>query len=180
MKLSTRGLIICAIFASITAILAQISIPLPFSTVPLTMQVFAVTISGIILGAKKGLISQLIYVTLGAIGMPVFAGMSGGMGMVFGYTGGFIISFPIMALVIGYVSERNDKVYWIIISMILALVINYSIGTLWYSLVAGVGIVQGFTVCVVPFLIADIIKICLATTIGISVKSRIKKEVYSC
>ena len=157
MKLSTRGLIICAIFASITAILAQISIPLPFSTVPLTMQVFAVTISGIILGAKKGLISQLIYVTLGAIGMPVFAGMSGGMGMVFGYTGGFIISFPIMALVI-----------------------NYSIGTLWYSFVAGVGIVQGFTVCVAPFLIADIIKICLATTIGISVKSRIKKEVYSC
>lgn len=180
MKLSTRDLIICAMFASITAILAQISIPLPFSTVPLTMQVFAVTISGVILGAKKGFISQLIYILLGAIGMPVFAGMSGGIGIVLGYTGGFIIAFPIMALVIGYVSERTDKIYYIMISMILALSINYLIGTLWYSFVAGVGMVEGFIVCVAPFLIADIIKIGLATAIGINIKRRMKKEVYAC
>lgn len=180
MKLSTRDLIICAMFASITAILAQISIPLPFSTVPFTMQVFAVTISGVILGAKRGFISQLIYIILGAIGMPVFAQMSGGMGIVFGYTGGFIMAFPIMVLVIGYISEKTDKIYYIMLSMILALIINYVIGTLWYSFVAGVGFTEGFVVCVVPFLIPDIIKIGLATTIGITLKRRMKKEVYVC
>jgi biotin transport system substrate-specific component len=180
MKLSTRDLIICAMFASITAILAQISIPLPFSTVPLTMQVFAVTISGVILGAKRGFVSQLIYILLGSIGMPVFAQMSGGLGIVLGYTGGFIMAFPIMTLLIGYISEKTDKIYYVMISMILALIINYTIGTLWYSFVAGVGFVEGFMVCVAPFIISDIIKLGLATSIGINIKRRMKKEVYAC
>ncbi|MEG2789609.1 MAG: biotin transporter BioY [Romboutsia sp.] len=180
MKLKTKELIICAMFASITAILAQISIPIPFSTVPLTMQVFAVTISGVILGAKKGFISQLIYVMVGAIGIPIFAQMSGGLGIIFGYTGGFIISFPIIALLIGYVSEKYEKIPYIMISMILALCINYMIGTIWYSFIAGVSMIEGFIVCVAPFIISDIIKISLATTIGINIKRRLKKEVFTC
>lgn len=180
MKLNTKDLIICAMFASITAILAQIAIPLPFSTVPLTMQVFAVTISGVILGAKKGFISQVIYILLGAIGMPVFAQMSGGPGIIFGYTGGFIMAFPLMALLIGYISEKYNSISAIMISMILALIINYTIGTLWYSFVAGVGFMQGFMVCVVPFILIDLVKVGLATTIGLTIKKRIKREVFSC
>ncbi|WP_250674367.1 biotin transporter BioY [Paraclostridium ghonii] len=180
MKLNTKDLIICAMFASITAILAQIAIPLPFSTVPLTMQVFAVTISGVILGAKKGFISQVIYILLGAIGMPVFAQMSGGAGIIFGYTGGFIMAFPLMALLIGYISEKYNSISSIMISMILALIINYTIGTLWYSFVAGVGFMEGFMVCVVPFILIDLVKVGLATTIGLTIKKRIKREVFSC
>ncbi|GAA0704307.1 biotin transporter BioY [Paraclostridium ghonii] len=180
MKLNTKDLIICAMFASITAILAQIAIPLPFSTVPLTMQVFAVTISGVIIGAKKGFISQVIYILLGAIGMPVFAQMSGGAGIIFGYTGGFIMAFPLMALLIGYISEKYNSISAIMISMILALIINYTIGTLWYSFVAGVGFMEGFMVCVVPFILIDLVKVGLATTIGLTIKKRIKREVFSC
>lgn len=180
MKLNTKDLIICAMFASITAILAQIAIPLPFSTVPLTMQVFAVTISGVILGAKKGFISQVIYILLGAIGMPVFAQMSGGAGIIFGYTGGFIMAFPLMALLIGCISEKYNSISSIMISMMLALIINYTIGTLWYSFVAGVGFMEGFMVCVVPFILIDLVKVGLATTIGLTIKKRIKREVFSC
>ncbi|MEX6586527.1 biotin transporter BioY [Paraclostridium bifermentans] len=180
MKLNTKELIICAMFASITAILAQIAIPLPFSTVPLTMQVFAVTISGVILGAKKGFVTQVIYILLGAIGMPVFAQMSGGAGILFGYTGGFIMAFPLMALLIGYVSDKYDTILPIMIAMIVSLMINYTIGTLWYSFVAGVGFMEGFMVCVAPFIVVDLFKVALATTIGINVKRRIKKEVFLC
>ncbi|CEN30190.1 MAG: biotin transporter BioY [Paeniclostridium sp.] len=180
MNLNTKDLIICAIFASITAILAQIAIPIPFSTVPLTMQVFAVAISGIILGSKRGFISMLIYVLLGAIGIPVFAQMSGGIGIIFGYTGGFIMAFPIMSLIIGYISEKYNKTIYIVLVMILSLAINYGIGTAWYSIVSGVGFKEGFMVCVAPFIFVDFIKIALATTIGITVKKRLKKEVFVC
>ena len=76
MKLKTKELVICSIFASLTAILTQISIPLP--AVPLTMQVFAVALCGLVLGKRLGFISQIIYVLLGTIGLPVFAQFSGG------------------------------------------------------------------------------------------------------
>ena len=104
MKLKTNELVICSIFASLTAILTQISIPLP--AVPLTMQVFAVALCGLVLGKRLGFISQIIYVLLGTIGLPVFAQFSGGIGIILGPTGGFILSFPIIAFVVGYFSEK--------------------------------------------------------------------------
>ena len=79
--MKTKDIILCAIFASITSILAQISIPIPFTTIPLTMQIFSVALTGMVLGSKKGFISIMIYLILGAIGMPVFAQMSGGIGI---------------------------------------------------------------------------------------------------
>ena len=79
MKRKTLDIVYCGIFATITAILAQISIPLP-GGVPLTLQTFAVSLAGILLGSKKGFISILVYVLMGAIGLPVFSGFSGGIG----------------------------------------------------------------------------------------------------
>lgn len=180
MKINTKELVICSMFAAITAILAQIAIPIPFSTVPLTMQVFAVTISGLVLGAKKGFITQFIYVLLGAIGLPVFAQMSGGLGALFGYTGGFIMTFPLMALVVGYVSDKFNSIFPIIISMFLALLITYTFGTLWYSFIAGVEFKKGLMVCVVPFILSDIVKVIFASYIGLKVKNEIRKRALSC
>ena len=94
MKRKTLDIVYCGIFATITAILAQISIPLP-GGVPLTLQTFAVSLAGILLGSKKGFISILVYVLMGAIGLPVFSGFSAGIGAIVGPTGGFILSFPI-------------------------------------------------------------------------------------
>lgn len=102
MKLSTKELVICSIFASITAILAQISIPIPFTTVQLTMQMFSVMICGILLGSRLGFLSQVIYLSLGLIGIPVFSQMGGGIGVLVGPTGGFLISFPIVSFIVGY------------------------------------------------------------------------------
>src|ERR687889_115461 len=87
--------------AAVTAVTAQITIPLPFSPVPFTLQVLAVILSGLLLGPRYGALSQAIYVLIGAIGVPVFAGFSGGLGIVLGPTGGYLLSYPAAAAVAG-------------------------------------------------------------------------------
>lgn len=180
MKLSTKDMIVCGIFASITAILSQISIPLPFTTVPLTMQVFAVALSGVILGAKKGFISQIIYIIIGAIGMPVFAQMNGGIGAIVGPTGGFILGFPFMSLVIGYFSEKFKSHLYIVVGMLIGLVIDYAIGTLMFSSVMKMSIDKSLMACVIPFIPVDLLKIGLATMVGVSVTKRVGVGIKSC
>lgn len=174
MKLKTKEIIVCGLFASITAVLSQISIPLPFTTVPLTMQVFAVILCGMLLGPKLGFISQLIYVLIGAIGMPVFAQMMGGFGIVIGPTGGFILSFPLVALITGYFSRNYNTKLFIIVGMLLGLVTSYLIGTAQFCLITKMSLISGLTACVAPFIVVDILKIALVCMIGFSIRKRIK------
>lgn len=180
MKLTTRELIICSIFASLTAILAQISIPLPFTTVPLTMQLFAVSLCGFLLGPKMGFVSQLVYVLIGVIGIPVFAQMSGGVGAIVGPTGGFILSFPIVAAIIGYFSKLHKSKYIIFIGMLIGLIVSYIIGTVQFSFIMKVSFMEGLTLCVLPFLAVDLLKLSLATIVGLVVSNKINMVIKVC
>ena len=173
MKLSTKDLILCGIFASITAILSQISIPLPFTTVPLTMQTFAVGLTGVILGAKRGFISQLIYVLVGAGGLPVFAQMTGGMGLVLGPTGGYILGFPLMALIVGYFKDKFDSKIAIIFGMILGLLVDYTLGTAMFIFITKMTVVQALLACVVPFIPLDLVKVVFVSVIGTTLSKRL-------
>lgn len=110
---------------------------------------------------------------LGAIGIPVFAQFSGGVGIILGPTGGFILSFPIIALVVGYFCERFKSTVGIMFGMICSLLISYIIGTLQFCLVTNSDFVKGLTICVVPFIIVDIIKLSLATVVGKSILKRV-------
>lgn len=96
------------LFAAVIAIMAQISIPMP-GGVPMTMQTFAVTLAAIVLGAKLSTVSTVIYLILGAAGVPVLAGFTGGLAKFVGPTGGFLISFPLMAFVIGWGVEHRGR-----------------------------------------------------------------------
>ena len=165
MKRKTLDIVYCGIFATITAILAQISIPLP-GGVPLTLQTFAVSLAGILLGSKKGFISILVYVLMGAIGLPVFSGFSAGIGAIVGPTGGFILSFPIMGFIIGLICERTDNKILIFLGMILGSIPNYLVGAIQFSLVTSSRIYNAFLVCVLPFILVGVIKAVLATIIG--------------
>lgn len=180
MKLTTRELIICGLFASIIAILSQISIPLPFTTVPLTMQVFAIVLCGLLLGSKLGFISLIIYTLLGAIGLPVFAQMSGGISAIIGPTGGFILSFPILALVTGYFSKKYDSILLITLGMVIGLLLSYLIGTLQFMLIMKVSFMQGLTLCVIPFVALDLVKIGLAIGLGLNLSKRINLGISVC
>ena len=150
MKLTTREIILCGLFAALISIFAQISIPLPFTTVPLTLQIFGIAITGLILGSKCAFISTLIYLILGGIGVPVFAQFSAGIGVLFGPTGGYLLSYPLMAFIV-----------------------VYALGTVMFSLVTGNTIINSLLYCVVPFVAVDLLKLVLAYIIGETVSKRL-------
>ena len=109
MKLNLKEINLIAVFTAVTAILAQISIPIPISPVPVTLSIFGVLLSSLILGRKCGTISQIVYILLGAAGVPVFAGLRGGLSVLLSPTGGYIVSYPIIALVIGSFGPRVSE-----------------------------------------------------------------------
>jgi biotin transporter BioY len=102
-----KGMIFAALFAALTAAVAWFKIPLPFTPVPITLQTLAVLLSGVMLGSYYGALSMIIYLLLGAIGLPVFAGGGSGIGALLGPTGGYLFSYPIAAFVIGKMKEKK-------------------------------------------------------------------------
>ncbi|KAJ53600.1 biotin transport system substrate-specific component [Clostridium tetanomorphum] len=171
MKLSTKDLVLCGMFAAITGVVSQISIPI--HPIPFTLQVFAVYLTGIILGYKKAFISQLIYVALGAVGVPLFSNFRGGIQSIVGPTGGFIIAFPFMALIVGYFFEKSKDKGMLAIGLLLSLVFCYTLGTIQLSIVTGMSILKAINVAVLPFVLFDLIKIFIAYIIGLKIKSRV-------
>ena len=116
------------LFAAVIAIMAQISIPMP-GGVPMTMQTFAVTLAAIVLGANLSTVSTVIYLILGAAGVTVLAGFTGGLAKFVGPTGGFLISFPLMAFVIGWgVEHRRAFPGAFVVALVAGTVLNYVVG----------------------------------------------------
>lgn len=163
-KLSIQDIAQIGLAAALIVIMAQISIPMP-AGVPMTLQTFAVPLVGIILGTKKGTLATLVYVLLGAVGLPVFSGFTGGIGIVLGVTGGFIVSFPLMAWLAGLGMEKGGygKLY---AGLIFGAVINYVIGMAWFVVTAHSNWATAFTACVLPFIPTTVIKIILAGVLG--------------
>jgi len=168
-----------AVGVAIIAALAQISIPLPFG-VPLTLQTFAIILVSFILGGPRGFLATLVYVMIGAIGVPVFANFTGGAALLFGPTGGFLLSFPILALAVGFgvdLSRKTTQVrrwFLIIFSIVIGILINYLIGTIVFSISTNTGFLLSLTYCVLPFIATDAIKAVLAVVLGIQVRSRVR------
>ena len=154
-----KELVYAAIFAAITAVLAQITIPMP-GGVPFTLQTFAVILAGLVLGYKFGSLSSLIYVLLALVGLPVLSGMRGGPAAVFGLTGGFTLTFPLLSLIAGL--GKNAKKWNRLFFIIAGVFVNYMAGTAWFSVVGERTFVESLTVCVLPFVITDAIKIVAA------------------
>ena len=164
-SINIRDICYIALFTALIAVLAQISIPLP-GGVPLTLQTFAVPLAGLVLGSKRGTISTTIYVLLGAVGVPVFAGFTGGLGKVLGMTGGFIVSFPIMAFLAGLAVKKSLKSPLLWLWLTLGAIVNYAVGTVWFMVVAGSTLSAALTACVIPFIPTAIIKIILSGIFG--------------
>ena len=171
---TVKNMCYVGLFTAVIAIMAQISIPMPLG-VPMTMQTFAITLAAIILGAKLSTISTLIYLLLGAIGLPVLAGFSGGISKFVGPTGGFLISFPIMAFIIGYaVDHRSAFKGAFVIGLIAGTVVNYIVGIAMFCILTQSSVAVGFTACVLPFIPTAIIKAILAALIGFPIRKRLK------
>ncbi len=119
------------------------------------------------LGWKRGTLSVFVYILLGAVGVPVFAGMSGGVGILAGPTGGYIIGFLATALIVGFAADKWErKALPLTIAMILGILVCYAFGTVWFTVVMKWGVVETLMTCVVPFLIPDAVKIVLAMVLS--------------
>ncbi len=146
-----------ALSAALICVCSWIQVP---SAVPFTLQAFAVFLSASILGMKKGTLAVGMYILLGAVGLPVFSGFQGGVGALFGATGGFIWGFLLSALVIGFSAEHFGRGFAATFtSSLAALLICYLTGTLWYMHIYGAGLKTAIAVCILPFILPDIIKI---------------------
>lgn len=163
-KQKTLDIVYIGAFTALIAICSWITIP---STVPFTMQTFAVFAAVGMLGGKRGTLAVLCYILLGALGAPVFAGFAGGLGALLGSTGGYIGGFLLSALVMWAMERPEASKLWLGLSMVLGLLVCYAAGTAWFLMVytrstGPVGLATVLSWCVVPFVVPDLLKIALA------------------
>ena len=163
-----KPLIFAALFAALTAAVAPFKIPLGFTPVPITLQTLVVLMSGAMLGPYYGALAMILYVVVGALGLPVFAGGGSGIGAILGPTGGYLISYFIAAFVIGkYLwARKNPKYLDYVIAMIAGTIIIYALGAGWGMLVTGLGVMAILVGWVLPFIIGDTIKLLVAAYIS--------------
>ena len=170
-------LVYIAIGAALIAICSWISIP---TAVPFTLQTFAVFFVLLALGGERGTLATLVYVLLGAVGVPVFAGFSGGIGILLGSTGGYIIGFLFTGLIyILFTKFFKKSIVMKIVALVLGLAVCYAFGTAWFMHVyikssGEVGLLTVLGWCVFPFIIPDLLKLALAVVISKRIEPVIK------
>jgi len=169
-KINIRQMTLVSLFAALTAVGAFISIPL--YPVPLTLQTLFTLLASMTLGSVMGASSQIIYVLLGVIGLPVFAGLKAGIGILFGPTGGFLFGFIVSSYVVGKIIElRKEKnLFYYLLAGLIGTLIIYIAGIAQLSLVTGIGVKKAITVGMFPFLPGDILKTIAASFIANKLK----------
>ena len=174
-KLTTREMAYCALFAALTAVCSQIQIPLPL--IPINLAIFAVVLCGGLLRPVCALLAVGVYVLLGLVGIPVFAGFKAGVGTLFGNTGGYIVGFLFTAIAVGVVSDyvrpKNDwaRAGILAVSMAVGIALCYAFGTVWFMYVYNAGaestvtLAGALSMCVLPYLLPDLVKIVCAAVL---------------
>lgn len=166
---TVNSMVMTALFAALITVGALIP-PIPVGALPITLQTLTICITAGLLGAKWGSAAVGLYIALGAIGLPVFTGGQGGIGVLFGATGGYIVGFLALTLVIGLFTQRFGRKFWsLIVGMAVGMIACYAIGTVWFVAVYtdgdAVTFGQALTMCVLPFILPDALKITLAAVL---------------
>ncbi|MCK4777412.1 MAG: biotin transporter BioY [Actinomycetia bacterium] len=171
--MKTRELILTGLFGSFIAFGAIITVPLPLTPVPVTLQVFFICLVSALLGARIALYSVSIYLVLGFIGLPVFAGGKSGIGILFGPTGGYLYGFLFAGFIMGLLIERKKNAGYVFsfLSMLIGIAIIYMFGSVHLMLVAKLDVFSALISGVIPFILPDIIKAIIATYLSIYLKS---------
>ena len=178
-----QRLAIIAIAAAFMAISSQFTIPLPL--VPLTLQTLSVGIIATVLKPLDSLFSILVYLLLGAIGLPVFAGGAAGFGVILGPTGGFLIGFLIQAQQVAQLCKQSPvlkstggKITLFILANIIGTTWCLAMGTVWLSIAGGLSLQDGFKAGFLPFIIPGLVKAILAAIIGFYIRRALKQNSY--
>ena len=170
---ATQHLTLSALLCALLAVLSQIQIPLP--PVPVSLSLLAVHLCGALLGSRRGAAAVGCYVALGAVGLPVYAGFSGGVSVLFGPTGGFLFGYIPCAFVVGMLSGRLGFTRRnLMLSMAVGTLLCYGMGMVWFSLSTGTGLIASLGSCVLPFIPGDLIKIALAATLSLRLQKPLR------
>ena len=170
MKLTTRDLSFAALMAALMCVLSPLAIPI--GPVSLTLQTMVVALTGYVLGAKKGILSVVVYLLIGACGLPVFSGFRGGVEVLTGATGGYLIGFLFMAALCGLGKKR--ALWQGILAGLGGLLVVYIIGTIQLKLVSGMTFVQAIMAGVVPFVVKDAASVACAALLARALAKRVK------
>ena len=178
-RFSVRELTYIALFAVVITVCAWITIPY---AVPFTMQTFAVFAALGLLGGKCGTMAILVYILLGAVGLPVFSGFRGGFGVLLGQTGGYIIGFLASGLLYRLLEKRlGGRLWGKAVMMVMGLLVCYAFGTVWFMRVytassGPVGLMTVLGWCVFPFILPDLLKLGLALLLTEELKKHVRLE----
>ncbi len=168
--LSLPEALAAALVAAFTGLLAYIRFPLPFSPVPVTAQTFGVMIAGALLGARGGILSMVLLLLLGLVGLPVFSGGQAGPGVLLGPTGGYLLAFPLAAGVIGLLRHRHGKApslaWWFFVHALGGMGLIYLLGAGQLALVSGLSPGEALRVGVLVFLPGDLLKAASAALVS--------------
>ena len=176
-KLTVRDLCYCAVGAALLAVCAWLSIPF---TIPFTLQSFGVCLIAALLGLRRGTLSVLIYILLGAAGLPVFSGFRAGLGALLGVTGGYLFGYLLTTPVVAYAAERfPGRVLPLASGMLLGMLLCYVCGTAWFMIVytrssGAIGVLRALNLCVFPFLLPDALKCALALFLALRLRPHIR------
>ncbi len=160
----TKMLTVSALFAALIAILSQIQIPV--QPIVFNLAVLAVFMAGIMLPPLYAFASVVIYIMLGAVGLPVFAGFMGGVGALVGVTGGYIFGYMAIAVITSFGARCNKNAVVTAFFMATGLLLCYALGTAWFMFVTGTGVFGALSACVIPFIVPDIAKGVFAYILG--------------
>lgn len=172
MKISTKTIVTVGMFTAVLSVLSIMTIPMP-SGVPVTLQTFAMALCGYVLGARKGVSSTLLYILLGTIGVPVFAGMTGGPSWLVGYSGGFIWGFIFLTLLCGLGGSQKNIVISLVLGMA-GLAVCHLFGVIQFAIVASSPFPAAFVTVSVPYIIKDVISVVGAYLAAIPIRKALR------
>lgn len=171
-KSNTKEMALIGVMTAIICIMGPLS--LPIGPVPLSMGTLAIYFAVYVLGMKKGVISCLIYLLIGLVGIPVFSSFSCGPAKLLGPTGGYLIGYIFLALICGFVIDKTDNMFICFLGMLLGTSVLYAFGTAWLAYSAKMTFPQALAAGVLPFIAGDAAKMAIAVITGQQVKRRLR------
>ena len=173
--MKVKQMVIIALLTAAICVMAPFSVPI--GPIPITLATLGVYLAAGLLGPKWGTLSVTLYVVLGALGVPVFSGFSGGFQKIAGVTGGYIVGYILCAALAGFLMERLRWRHWAIpVAMVAGTAVLYAFGTVWYILQTGTALFPALLACVVPFLPCDAIKIAAATGLVLALRPVLRRS----
>ena len=173
-KLTTYQMAVTAVMAAVLCVLGPLTVPI--GAVPISLANFVICLTAWLLGPKFGTLSVVIYLALGAIGIPVFSGYGAGLAKLAGPTGGYLVGYLLLAFIGGmFIEKSKGNPVVSAVGLVLGDAACYVLGTIWFMVLTGLDLPTSLTYCVIPYLPGDVIKIALASLLTIQLDKRMPK-----